>query len=240
MNLYKILHINEARILSYYQNINNIADYDLKTLNDLIQYVNRFHSYFHFEQSFAYSLCAFIYHRMNKPILVDEFISKALFQDHTNPIALNFKNPTIEHILSYDRHIMYEDDFLDFALGDHVLDELAEYLDYEILKLVKYFKEKPKKPLYKIKKKPLPGMDEKWTHRLGILHSLNQIKEDNIANAIDYALMAARNLEDSHEAYHKYASDLYKRRAEAFKKICQWELAENDLLKSEDLFPSFS
>lgn len=240
MDLYKILHINERCIKLPSDKINLIRGTDIASLSKLIDYANKFHSYFHFEQSFAYLLCAFLYKQMGKSEKVEEFLEKSLFQDHTNPIALEFDNPTILDILSYDRHFMSEDDFLDFALGDHLIDDLAEYIDMEIYNLERHFKGEEGDSTYKLSKEPLREYDPESTHRMAILHSLYEIKRDNIASALTYALEAARNLEDSHQAYHKYASELYKDRARVFEEMGQKSLSKNDLVKANDLFPALS
>lgn len=238
-NLYKILHINESKLFRKSRNINNIETSRIGGISQLILYTDKFHSYFHFEQSFAYLFCAYIYHKMGKKEKVQKYLEKSLFQDHTNPIALNFENPTIIDIFKYDRHFRYEDDFLDFAIGGHLLDEFAEYIDVGTYLLLESF-EDGGGAFFRAPKESLIEYDPKCTHRLAILHALNEIKQDNLASALTYALEAARNLEDAHKDYHKFASELYKKRARAFDKSGQQELSKNDYIKAEDLYPSLT
>lgn len=240
MDLYKILHINERSMKLPSESINLIKDRDIGSLSKIIEYTNKFHSYFHFEQSFAYLLCAFLYKQMGKEEMMETYLEKSLFQDHTNPIALEFDDPAILDILSYDRYFMSEDDFLDFALGDHLIDDLAEYIDLETYRLVQYFKGEEEDSFYKVTKAPLQEYNPDGTHRLAILHGLYEFKRNNIASALTYALESVRNLEDSHKAYHMYASELYKERARVFEKVGEKALSKNDLVKANDLYPAFS
>lgn len=65
--------------------------------------------------------------------------------------------------------------------------------------------------------------------------SLNEKKVDDSHKHITQAL---KKLEEGHKAYHQYASALYKKRADLFNKLGQVDLAKNDIIRAENLFPT--
>lgn len=229
MNLYKILHIREDILLLPSTNIHNNLKDDIASISKIIDYAGKFHSYFHFEQSFAYLLTAFLYKELGEVDKESFYLEKCLFQDHTNQVALDFEQASIQDILSYDRNIKYEDDFLDFALGDHILDESAEKLDLAMSNILQYLKSSTGE--YKANRTDILSD----SHRFLILLSLESYGRHEIRQSLDYAIKASTNLEESHKNYHEFASSLYEKRAQIFDGQNQPDLAKNDRIKAKDL-----
>ncbi|MBN9543501.1 MAG: hypothetical protein J0G32_06915 [Alphaproteobacteria bacterium] len=99
-----------------------LGDEDVDNIMKSILIINKFHSYFHFEQTALYLFKALI----NKEKSA-YYIEKSLFQDHQNKAAIDAKNGKelgIEDILGYPHNIRTDDDFLKFALIDYTPAEL--------------------------------------------------------------------------------------------------------------------
>lgn len=231
MNLYNdILNIPESMIQDNDNNINKVLSSDNSTdivkLNRAIEIVNQFHSYFHFEQSYVYIICAYIFRELNDTNNASAYIDKAIFQDHTNEIALSFQKSKLEDILSYEKAIKFEDVFLDFAIGKHASNKSIQNLDSSMILALGGDYERAMNLSYNLNYK---------SHRLEILKSLIFVWQKEFSEALRNILAAAKMLENNHKDYHKYASNIYKMRAEIFQKLGKPELAHNDIIKSQDL-----
>ncbi|MGV2432554.1 MAG UNVERIFIED_CONTAM: hypothetical protein LVQ98_04255 [Rickettsiaceae bacterium] len=201
MNLYEILNIPENIIIEEGNNINYFLESpSLDNINHAITIVNKFHSYFHFEQSFAYLLCAYIYKLHKLDSLKASYIEKAIFQDHTNSQALAFDDLSLQEILRYDRCIKYEKNFLDFAIGDHIILPEIELLDKALALAFRG----------EYKDASAIGIDYK-SHRSKILEALIYIGAEDIDNALSNILDCINSIEFSHKQYHQYASQIYKK-----------------------------
>jgi hypothetical protein len=101
--LYKLLNIPNEVIINY--NL-DLDDGDLNHLNNSVAIINKFHSYFHFEQSFLYLIAAYINYLMSNKQEQEYFLEKAIFQDHLNIQALNFNtyHDDINKLFSYDKN----------------------------------------------------------------------------------------------------------------------------------------
>jgi hypothetical protein len=222
LNLYNILNIPEHIIIE--NNIHDILQTEtLENLNQAVSILNKFHSYFHFEQSFAYLLAAYIVHLKEDAHSTQEYLTKAIFQDHLNEQALNFyNNASLAYIFFYNKNIRYEKDFLTFAIGKFVLPKEVELLDNAIE--------------LSISSKIVDTEINYKSHRLDCMKTIIAIynKELDLANI--YVQNAINSIENSHKNYHQFASMVYLKRAEIFELEGQIDLAKNDRLKAKDLF----
>ncbi len=240
-NLYDILNIPENIILEQKNNINHwltLTKSELNTEKKLshisrsIEIVNKFHSYFHFEQSFCYTLCAYILHLKNDLPTRDEYFGKALFQDRMNNIAIDFcKNIDdggLEWVFSYSRNYQYESKFLQFAIGNFEKTQEIELLDQLIeLALTKQIS----------KAKVLQKNVSFNSHRLYIAQTIIAIGFNDLDLSLDKIKYAISLLESSHKKYHQYAGELYGKRAIIFDELGLSDLSKNDKYKSHDLIP---
>jgi len=236
VSIYQILHVNDEKMLLPAENINNFLKSDIGSLNRAIEYINKFHSYFHFEQSFAYLLCAYCARTLGLESEMKEYLDKSIFQDHTNIFAINFKNKDIAELLSYGRNIMYEDDFWDFVLGDHHKDEMIEDLDLAIEYCVRKIQNQ-EQIIPRVAHEKDFEYHKNTSHRIAFLYSLRHIMLEDFERAFIYAQNMVDNLEASHKRYHEYAAYIYTRRAKVFEELEQESLAKNDLIKANDLNP---
>ena len=195
--------------------------------------LDKFHSYFHFEQSFVCSLLAYMCSLKQDKAEVADFAAKALFQDPLNHVAKDFqagKSVSWSGLISYDKNYRYEQGFLKFVGGAYkphpeiiTLDQALEHL----------FDQPKSKKLPAKYKKSLRCMKH-LSHRLHIARALD---EDG-ADALKHAKAALSCLESSHKAYHQYAASLYRSRADLFKKLGQIDLSKNDIIRANNLFPN--
>ena len=222
LNLYQILNIPEHIILDPENNIHNMLE--KRDLNQAIFIVNKFHSYFHFEQSFAYLLAAYIANLKEDELSTKEFLTKAIFQDHLNEQALNFhNNASLAYMVSYNKNIRYEKDFLNFAIGRFELSAEVKLLDNAIE--------------LSMSSKIVDTEINCKSHRLDFVKTILAIYNKELEVANIWIKNAIESLESSHKNYHKFASEVYLKRAEIFESQGQIDLAKNDRVKANDLFP---
>jgi|GEM_PF-1471321 len=246
-NLYDILNIPEDIILDKSHNINHwlcLVDQSscdeekLKSMNQVVALINKFHSYFHFEQSFAYTICAYIYHLKSEVALRLEYLEKAIFQDHINRHAIDFDDlikdehsidSHMQLLLAYDKNHYYEKEFLRFAIGEFAAIAEVELMDEAIGHALSG----------KISeaKSIMNGLDYR-SHRLGVCSSIVAIFERDLDSGLEVILKTLKAMENAHQNYHKLASLIYLKRADIFGKLGQVDLAKNDRVKANDLFPS--
>jgi hypothetical protein len=213
--LYKILNIPDDVI-----NVCalDLHDGDLDSLNNSILIINKFHSYFHFEQSFLYLIAAYINYLIGYEDAKKLYLEKAIFQDHNNIQALEFEmlKDDLDQLLVYNKHYKYERDFLSFALGDFNKTKDLILLDEFISS-----GEKNSECNYQ-------------SHRLYFAKSMKYLLSNKLDNALLEIYKSVKMLENSHQSYHKLASDIYAKRSDMFKSMGQVELAGNDMVKSRD------
>lgn len=231
MNLYSdILNIPEEIIRDNDNNINHILSStnstELMKLNKAVEIVNKFHSYFHFEQSYAYLIVAYLYGTLSDNDNINLYLDKAIFQDHTNSIALDFTGKEFQDVLDYDKAIKFEDVFLDFAVGLHDENREVQKLDSGMILALNGDFEEASNHSYNISYN---------SHRLLLLKSIIFGWQKEYNAALEYALKAAKMLEKSHKDYHQYASNIYRMRAAIFEELGKPDLAKNDIIKAQDL-----
>jgi len=238
-NIYFILNIPENIILNKENNINhllfvfeheNSLEKKLYYVSKIIEIVNKFHSYFHFEQSFCYTLYAYILHLKNDQISKNQYLSKALFQDRINSIALDFNNKIdtkgLLWLSLYNKNYQYESMFLQFAVGTFEETSEITLLD-RLIKLV--FDSKIALAV------ALQDEINYSSHRQYLIKSIIAINLGDLALAEDKIKCAINMLEDSHKKYHKYAAKLYASRAVIFEELGLNDLSKNDIFKFHDL-----
>lgn len=199
--------------------------------------LDKFHSYFHFEQSFVLTILAYICNLKGDKKHAIECADKAIFQDPLNYVAKNFlkrKPLTWNAITSYDKHFKYEKDFLEFVGGEFKPHAETDILDKVIQCL---FDKKTKKKL-PAKHKKIVSHTKHTSHRVNIARAVMALNEKKLADSHKHITQALKKLEEAHKAYHQYASMLYKKRADLFNKLGQIDLAKNDLIRAENLFPT--
>ena len=226
LNLYKILNIPEYIILNDDNNIHKLLSQNtLETLHKAISIVNKFHSYFHFEQSFAYLLAAYIMYLKKDDASTKEYLTKAIFQDHINEQALNFyNNASFAYIVSYNKNIRYEKDFLHFAIGEFIPSAEVELLDNAIALSTSSI--------------IVDTAINYKSHRLDFVKTIIAIYNKELEVANIFIQNAIDSIEIAHKNYHEFASETYLKRAEIFDHYGQVDLAKNDRVKAHDLSPS--
>jgi len=223
------LIIDKSKTLEYWF-------YDYKDLHQAVALVNRFHSYFHFEQSNLCLLAAKIAALLKNDQMELAYLEKAVFQDHLNYEALvrlakfsEIELPIHAKSGSYNSHIKYEADFLKFSIGDFLDCHKIKKLDQAILL---YEKGGISEAL------ELADDIDQELHRLILLKaSINMHHKcfELALSQIDYALQL---VESSHQAYHQTAAKVYQVRAQEYENKGFIELAKNDLIKASDLDPT--
>ncbi len=239
-SLYEILNIPENIILDQNNDINywlaRINDDNKENLiyaNKAIYIVNKFHSYFHFEQSFAYALGAYVYSMLNEPHFQQECLTKALFQDPQNQQAIDFDKVInhgalindLEFLLSYDKNLRYEYDFLQFAIGNFKPLKEIEILDQEIKQILSL-------------ENTIVISSNYHSHRTKIAKTISALLRNNLNEATKQIQEAIKMLEDAHPQYHQFASSTYLKRAKIFSLLGEVELSKNDIRKANDLVGS--
>jgi hypothetical protein len=266
LNLYNILNIPEHIILE--NNIHTILQNEtLENLNQAVSIVNKFHSYFHFEQSFAYLLAAYIAHLKKDEHSRKDYLTKAIFQDHINEQALNFHdNASLSYIFSYNKNIRYEKDFLQFSIGKftpssevELLDNAIEFsisskiVDTEIIPCsiandhVVELHDLHCAPInYRLAlldacspsiHLALKNGINYKSHRLDCVKTIIAIYNRELDLANIFIQNGIDSIEASHKNYHQFASSVYLKRAAIFESQGQIDLAKNDRVKAGDLFP---
>jgi hypothetical protein len=164
-----------------------------------------------------------------------EYLTKAIFQDHINYQALEFENMItgnitrdLEYLLSYDKCFKYEKEFLSFAIGKFATIKEIALLDAAI-DFVLYFEMKEAKKI-------IDDLDYK-SHRIYLAKTLIAIYREEIDTGNIFIKNAIDSIETSHKNYHKFASSIYLKRAAIFEILDQIDLAKNDRVKANDLFP---
>ncbi len=235
-NLYNILNIPEKIILEPKNSLNHwlllarASEENLQHINEAIKIINKFHSYFHFEQSLLYVISTYIHHVIGDKNSVSIYLEKAIFQDHLNQQALNFLDimafrdvkSDVAKLLHYGKNRQYESEFLSFAIGDFKKLESIEALDIAIKSV--YEASAPIELDYK-------------SHRLLLANSMISLFLGDLDKSQESILAAIEMTEKAHKNYHQLASTIYKERAESFKLAGHIELSKNDMVKAYDLFP---
>ncbi len=235
-NLYAILNIPESIILDknlslhYHLSLvdfNNDAAIKIQSMNTVINILNKFHSYFHFEQSFAYIVCAYVHSLMLDTSSQERFLAKAIFQDPNNAIALDFEEAQdVNTLLNYDKHYIYEKTFLHFAIGGfHHLPVLSA-LDDAIEKVWFFGQTDDIFQEYNYE-----------SHRVYVTRAIAALFLKQYDLALSNIEKAIAMLETSHLNYHRFAASMYLKRAAVFEKFGEYALAKNDRVKAKDLFP---
>jgi hypothetical protein len=214
-SLYKILNIDHDVIIDRKL---DLYDKNLYYLNDSVLIINKFHGYFHFEQSFLYLICAYINWLMSNDKEKTLYLEKAIFQDHNNQQALDFDNVNkdVKKIFSYNKNYKYERDFLSFALGEF------KYIPQLIL-LDNFLSSGDE-----------DGDCNYQSHRLYFAKSMKYLFKKELDSSLAEIDKAIKMVENSHQSYHFLASDIYAKRSNIFKLMGRLELADNDLVKSHD------
>ena len=206
-DLYQILNIDKSLILSKHNNANYYlsnsdliqdASVALLQISKAIEIIEKFHSYFHFEQSFCYLLLAYAYYCKKDSPAFDLYLEKSIFQDHCNIQALEFKNnnhSTLENILGYDKQHKFETDFLNFAIGLHNSSAAIIDMDQAIANLYAYRTKEAQKLLLNL------FYD---SHRFYIAQGLLSLFLKKTEEALIFLQKSAKILEIKHQQYHQY------------------------------------
>ncbi len=178
----------------------------------------KFHSYFHFEQSYFHLLLAKLYLERDEKDDAIKQLEKSLFQDHLNHEALDllikyynetqdndelekYKNHASSYMVKIGRTEVYSrnfsdfEGFLKFALSDPVFNE-------------------PESQSYWV-------MYEKY---------LKSPSVDHLIKTIDI-------ISKNHALYHNNAARIYYNRHLIFQELGDIGLAKNDMIKSKNLDP---
>lgn len=225
LNINKCLLLEKFNFTNPYNNIDwlnakaiateNLEE-KLKLLNLAASQLEKFHSFFHFEQSFFHLQLAIKYLELGKEEEADIQLEAAIFQDHVNGQAISLKQTqSLRHVEQSetskgcfrDPSLTLEDD--DLPLVDshqvykRVYNSFAQYLKFAS---GEDFTEEYDEESYWAFKQDLYGIE-------------NIIEE----------------IKKLHLAYHQESAKLYLNRAIIFKKIGNNELAKNDLTKAHNL-----
>lgn len=202
----------------------------LTAFTDLLNEVERFHCYFHFEQSFLYSLSAYALRALGDESGALVYLEKSLFQDRLNDGAkqllssINGKETfSLREILEYSKNYKYERDFLKFALGVFNYTEEIKILDEFSEKL---FSGREAGDYLMLKKLSYPS------HRKLIAQGFFFLRAESYEKASEFFLKGEKLLESAHRKYHSYASSLYASRSRIFGILGEKDLSKNDKKKS--------
>ena len=240
-NLYSILNIPIHIIADDQQNIYQLMslidgdhhENDIVIMNQVIAIFDRYHSYFHFEQSFASLLCAYVFYLSKKADLVDKYLKKAVFQDPLNNIAVNFPqymqnlliHPNLDFLQNYIKHYFYEQDFLCFAV--------RKFHNLTQIKLIDAATNLVLSGNHQDCITLLASATYK-SHRISNTLAMAHLISQDLPNAKLNALKSLTLLEQQHLKYHQLASHLYLKRATLFTKLNLIDLAKNDHIKAAD------
>lgn len=219
--------LDKSRTLDYWL-------YDCCDSHKAIEYINQFHSYFHFEQSNLCLQAAKIFSSLGYKDKELEYLEKAIFQDHINYEAIGrfagLNGDAIEYrdIIPYNSHIKLESDYLKRFIGEFILTQSISKLDRAILYYDERDVEKASDLIITIKEKG---------HRLLLLKAQIYTFNTLYELALEEILEAISLVEAAHKSYHRAAAHVYKLRAEKHMNEGYIELAQNDLIKSRDLDP---
>lgn len=239
--IYRILNISQAIISKheitiahfleqFYQGLSNAKSslYDkLEHINTVIRMIEKFHCYFHFEQSWIYTLYAYILHKAGKFDDEIRYVEMALFQDKMNDVVKN-DNREISSLFKYNKNYLYETAFLKFALGSFKRVKQVKQLDLSIKLIISDRIDDAKILLDDI------TYD---SHRLYTSLAICDIYRADTAASIKNIEKAAKSIETAHQRYHKYAAYIYELRASIFVELQQLDLARNDSVKANNLYP---
>lgn len=230
----EVLRINPAIIIDK----SSTLDYwlkDVRDLNKAVEYINLFHSYFHFEQSNlcleASKICAYLgYHDKEQ-----QYLEKAIFQDHINYEALArvsfLKGDSVSYQpnIPYNSYIKFESVYLERFIGAFFPSERILKLDQAI----QFFDQGDAEGAAQLVVEMNEGL-----HRLLLLQAKISACNNRYELALNKVTEALRLIEQSHKAYHRAAAYVYKLRADEYQGKGQFDLAKNDLIKSKDLDPT--
>ncbi|MBN8828772.1 MAG: hypothetical protein J0H68_08705 [Sphingobacteriia bacterium] len=257
------LNLKESDFVDYNKNIEYLTNTEIENLisvNEAIKLVNRFHSYFHFEQSYAYNLLADCYFLLQDKQKAIEIYEKAIFQDHLNTIAIkslifasdteNSKQKYIAQLskLNENYEINFNSDLLLIRTNKGYAPQFRyerEYIKFATLNSEVLVQNKEVDLLDKAIKlveiktfteaKKILDILKINSHRKNIADALIALNIEDVEIAIKYLKEAVINLEARHKSYHQEASLIYLKRASIFKNLGEIELFKNDLVKANDL-----
>jgi len=229
-----VLNIDDHLIADH----KNTLEYSInieKDLNKAIAIINKFHSYFHFEQSNIYLNAAKIYKFIGNQELELEFLEKAIFQDHINYEAIaeiakfdRYLDQAHGENIKYNSFIKFERDFIDFSIEhSNFCDKIAS-LD----RALKYFDQDK----YKVAEELIVELEFK-THRYYLLKTGLLAAKNQISEAITFLNQAIEIIERAHLQYHLVAASTYKARGLRFLSLGDDQLAQNDFIKAKGLNP---
>jgi hypothetical protein len=219
--------IDKSRTLEYWL-------HDSPNLHKAVEYINQFHSYFHFEQSNlnleAAKICAHLCYQEHER----QYLEKAIFQDHINHEAIkkvaqlngDFTHHT--NNIPYSSYIKFESDYIKRFIGNFNPSEAILNLDHAIRSFDQGDVERAVNLIIKI--------NEQW-HRLLLLKAKISVHNKLYELALEQINEALRLIEHSHKSYHRTAAMVYKLRADEHYGNGKFDLAKNDLIKSKDLDP---
>ena len=229
--------------------VNDSLDY-----NHAINIVNKFHSYFHFEQSNICLQAAKIFQSLGDRKSQEKYLIQAIFQDHINYEALSeiHKFPGYEDIYpktsssdKYNSHIHLESQYLKFAIGEFNHNIQIAKLDEAIILLEDGDVTCAKNVLKNIESycfsdKAIDVL--KWEmvlslHRYFLLKAKICYAENDPKEALTNILKSLTMVEKSHKDYHHQAAIIYLKRSQYFKEQGEETLAKNDVIKALDLYP---
>jgi hypothetical protein len=239
LDIYQILNIAPSVMSDNSNNVNywlmqivatNNYHINLAHINQIISIIEKFHSYFHFEQSFVYTISACAHYAAKDFNSTSELLAKALFQDPINTLALNLPNQ-MQTVLLYDKNYRYEQSFLRFAIKEFVTSRQLEFLDQAISYVY----------LDRIRDAQILLEDFFYdSHRFWLIKAIISYYNYDFSSALQQIKHAARMLETSHQNYHQYAARIYALRAKIFNQLGQSQIAKNDLVKARNLCPKFT
>lgn len=108
VNMYECLGVQDAQSFQYEINL-SVNDY-IKIMNEQIHFFEKFHSYFHFEQSYFHLLLA-----KSSLEICEENLKAAIFQDPLNYEAMELLGEVKMQKIPYTRDFQNFNDFIKFC-----------------------------------------------------------------------------------------------------------------------------
>ncbi len=236
LDIYEILNIAPDIISNDSNNVNywlaliatsNNYHHNLTYINQIIAIIEKFHSYFHFEQSFAYTISAYTKRAAGNFGDAKHYLAKAQFQDPINKLAQNLPDQ-LSAVLAYDKNYQYEQEFLRFVAKEFKTTQQLKSLD----RAIRYVY------LGKIRDAQILLQDFSYdSHRFWLIKAISHLYDHDLLNALKCIEQVGKMLEISHQNYHQYAAGIYQLRAKTFSALGHDQVAKNDLIKARNLCP---
>ena len=210
----KFLYLQDYYYNDFYKNIdflnrkailNNDLNQKLKLLSDAILQLEKFHSFFHFEQSYYHLLLAIEYIKNNNFTQASEQIKASLFQDPRNlnsKILQNTLNNN-EKITNKNFEVTYNRPFQDFI----------SYLSFATNNT---------------------NLKDSKSYNI-IENKLCWWCKEEILDQAEYLENVVNNIRYSHLNYHSESAKIYVNRSIIFDLLGDKSLSNNDLIKAKNL-----